>query len=717
MTSEKDRASSTKSSEQEHALPTSILEKHPESVVDLVEDASSRNVQERRVMNKIDLRLVPVLCGLYLLAFLDRVNIGNAALFSLKQDLKLGGNEYNSALVIFFVPYVVFEVPSNMLLKKFKPHVWPHAQFDLPSVPICLFGFGLVTTLQGFTQNYSGILATRFFLGLFESGMLPGCYYLISMWYKRSEAQTRYTFLFSACSLAGAFGGLLASAIGKLDGVRGYHGWRWVFILEGLLTCVSAVAFYFLISDFPEEVTWLSAEEKLFVQERLKQDSGRSGIDEKLTVRHVWKVLRDYKTLLGGFMYFGLIVPAYSLVYFAPTIIQGLGNSTPIHTQLLSVPAFAVAFAFSMFIAAISDRLAHRFSFILLSVCISLAGFGILFSVHDRPKLQYGALFLAATGTYCAMPMVCCWVAMNEPWELTQVTLSVRGHANRAIATAWQIGFGNVGGIIASYSFLAKDAPNYLPGYSICISFVCLSTLASCLYLLGVTIENSRLGLRVDNRSTAEEGMSGNAADDGSFAEIPYEALDLASYVPFFAERPGLRTTCVYYYETEQEAYGLSTTLPWKVSDSRNRRIHRALRMKHPSTIAEAQMEIMVIASSKMLQHDYNDLPEEYGSLYPWRQSQVNIISLMPSMPVPYCLWNAQKIHASLLEWRFYEMGYTSRKQKVTLPSELWCLIFDNVDVESILASRQQIFYQFSLCYSLLNKELSLSDIFTNLKS
>lgn len=103
---------------------------------------------------------------------------------------------------------VFFEIPSNILLKKLSPRIW---------LSICGIGFGLVMVFQGLTQNYSGILATRFFLGLFECGMFPGCFYLLGMWYKRAEAQKRFTFFFSSTSLAGAFGGLLASAIGKSE--------------------------------------------------------------------------------------------------------------------------------------------------------------------------------------------------------------------------------------------------------------------------------------------------------------------------------------------------------------------------------------------------------------------------------------------------------------------------------------------------------------------
>ena len=109
---------------------------------------------------------------MYLLAFLDRTNIANASVFGLQKDLGLdsSGTQYNTALTIFFVPYILFEIPSNILLKKLKPHVWLSA---------CMFLFGLVTICQGLVRNYSGLLATRFLLGLAETGMFPGSFYLI----------------------------------------------------------------------------------------------------------------------------------------------------------------------------------------------------------------------------------------------------------------------------------------------------------------------------------------------------------------------------------------------------------------------------------------------------------------------------------------------------------------------------------------------------------
>ena len=131
------------------------------------------------------------------------------------------------------------------------------------------------------------------------------------MWYKRSEAQKRYSFFFSSTTLAGAFGGLLAAAIGKMNGMRGYLAWRWIFILEGVLTCVVALCFFFVIPDFPEDAKWLTEDERAYVKARLRVDQGRSAAERNITAKDVLNVFKDYKVFLGGFMYFGLIVPAY----------------------------------------------------------------------------------------------------------------------------------------------------------------------------------------------------------------------------------------------------------------------------------------------------------------------------------------------------------------------------------------------------------------------
>ncbi|PHH85360.1 hypothetical protein CDD83_542 [Cordyceps sp. RAO-2017] len=420
---------------------------------------------ERKLLARIDMHVVPFLCIMYLLAFLDRVNISNADLFDLSKDLNLGttGTKFNTALVIFFVPYCIFEVPSNILLKRFRPHVWLAAN---------MFLFGFTTMMQGLVQNYAGLLVCRFFLGLFETGMFPGAFYLIGMWYRRHEAQKRYSFFFNSTTLAGAFGGLLAAAIGQMSGLRGYSGWRWIFLVEGAITVFTSFFFFFLLPDFPEDSSWLSPAERDFVAARLRLDQGRSAVERAVTLRDVAAVLSDHKVLLGGFMYLGLVVPAYSYAYFSPFIIRGYGY-TPIQTQLHSVPPWAVAFAVSMLVAYFSDRLRHRFAFIIAATLVAIVGFAILLAVGNNRDLQYAALFLFATGTYTAMPIIVCWFNMN-----------LGGHHRRSIGSAWQVGFGNLGGIVAVYAFQKQDGPRFLRGLGVALGFTAIGILASCLYAL-----------------------------------------------------------------------------------------------------------------------------------------------------------------------------------------------------------------------------------------
>jgi len=355
-----------------------------------------------------------------------------------------------------------------------------------------MFMFGFVTICQGLVKGYSGLLATRFFLGLFETGMFPGAFYLIGMWYRRHEAQRRYSFFFSSTTLAGAFGGLLASAIGKMDGMRGYAGWRWIFILEGTLTCVVSFFFFFLLPDFPEHSKWLTKEEAAYITARLEVDQGKSAVERKITTRDVFNVFKDPKIFIGGFCYFGLIVPAYGYAYFSPGIIQSYGYS-PIQTQLHSVPPWAAAFVFAMIIAYASDKVRHRFAFAVFPLLVCISGFAILISVHNNKHVQYAALFLVAMGAYTAMPIVVGWFNMN-----------LGGHHRRAVGSAWQVCFGNIGGIIAVFAFLKKDSPKYVTGYSICLAFVSLSLLSCITYFVTCAAQNRSRDRAVTDRNLTE---------------------------------------------------------------------------------------------------------------------------------------------------------------------------------------------------------------------
>ncbi|KAI9047020.1 hypothetical protein LZ554_009094 [Drepanopeziza brunnea f. sp. 'monogermtubi'] len=184
--------------------------------------ANPTGISEKALVRKLDLKLLPPLTLLYLLSFLDRSNIGNARIEGLTTDLNITGNQYLFTLTIYFIGYVLFEIPCNIILKRTTPRFW---------LPTLMLAWGIVANLLGVTQNLAGFLAARFFLGVTESGLFPGVVFYLSMWYKRTEVHYRVALFFSAASLAGAFGGILAFGIAKMDDVGGYEGWRWIFIL------------------------------------------------------------------------------------------------------------------------------------------------------------------------------------------------------------------------------------------------------------------------------------------------------------------------------------------------------------------------------------------------------------------------------------------------------------------------------------------------------
>ncbi|CAG8770496.1 12886_t:CDS:10 [Gigaspora margarita] len=211
------------------------------------------SAEEKRLLKKIDLRIIPLVTILYTLSFLDRVNIGNAKLAHLERDLGLTGDEYNWALGIFFLGYVLFEVPSNIALIKIKPSIW---------ISTLMVGWGTIMTGMAFVKNFSELMAVRFLLGAFESGLFPGVVFYLTKWYKKSERTYRISLFFSGATIAGAFNGLLAYAITNLDGKFNLHGWQWLFIIDGVMTVIVAFFSYFLISDYAETASWLTEDER-----------------------------------------------------------------------------------------------------------------------------------------------------------------------------------------------------------------------------------------------------------------------------------------------------------------------------------------------------------------------------------------------------------------------------------------------------------------------
>ena len=187
-------------------------------------------------------------------------------------------------------------------------------------------------TFMGLTHNFSGLMASRWFLGLTEAGLFPGVTYYLSCWYKRSEFGVRMAIFFSAAALAGSFGGLLAAAIAKMGGVGGKAGWSWIFILEGLGTVIIGVLSFWMVHDFPDDASFLSPDDRKRVLRRLALDQQSSAEHEKFKWDYFWAAVKDWKTYTYAIIYMGCDMPLYAFSLFIPTIINELVRS---HTSFL----------------------------------------------------------------------------------------------------------------------------------------------------------------------------------------------------------------------------------------------------------------------------------------------------------------------------------------------------------------------------------------------
>ncbi|KAL4809339.1 major facilitator superfamily domain-containing protein [Aspergillus unguis] len=407
------------------------------------------DINEKSLLRKLDYKLLPPLTILYLLSFLDRSNVGNARLEGLADDVGMTGNQYLTGLTLYFVGYVVFEVPCNIVLKKTTPRIW------LPTLTLV---WGIVATLLGIVQNYAGYLTSRTALGVAESGLFPGVVFYLSMWYKRNEQHYRVALFFSAASLAGAFGGILAWGIAHMDGVGDYAGWRWIFILEGLLTVVMSVIAYFWVYNYPATAEFLSDKERSFITWRLKHDSDATR-EEKFSWVAVSDAFKDPKVWLYGLGFHSMSLPLYTLSLFLPTIISELGYSAA-KAQLLTVPPYALGFVTTITIAILSERTKRRAPYIMGSSAFACIGYIILLTGR-KPGVSYTGTFFCCAGIYPAVAIVLSWPANN-----------VSGQTKRAIANAMQISIGNLGAVIGTQLYRTETSPRYFLGHGFSLGYL-----------------------------------------------------------------------------------------------------------------------------------------------------------------------------------------------------------------------------------------------------
>ena len=226
---------------------------------------------ERRLLIKLDAVFVPIIMVVYLSCFLDRSNIGNVKVAGMPQDIGATAAEFSTAVSIFYATYVAFETPWAILLKKLTPRIL--------LTTLCTV-WSLTTIFSGFITSVGGLYAARLVLGACEGGLFPGLNLYLTMVYKREEQAKRVSYLFVCTALSGAFGGLLAYVILKMDGVAGYAGWRWVYIIEGIFSILIGLVVWFGLPNDPTNAYFLNEKEKRMMRVRAAQRAQYMGSDD-----------------------------------------------------------------------------------------------------------------------------------------------------------------------------------------------------------------------------------------------------------------------------------------------------------------------------------------------------------------------------------------------------------------------------------------------------
>ncbi|KAF5633157.1 major facilitator superfamily transporter [Fusarium tjaetaba] len=394
---------------------------------------------ESKLRWKMDLRILPTVTIIYLLCFIDRANIGNAKIAGLEADLKMQGYDFNISLSIFYISYILFEIPLNLLCKRIGPGWF---------IPACCLGFGICTTCTAFVNDFSTLCGLRFLLGVFEAAMLPANVYYLSRWYRRSELTFRLSFVIISASLAGAFGGLLASAILRLESFGSLHSWRMIFAIE-----VGVISF-FTLTDRVETATWLSSEQKTLANGRIMSERiGTTEVIDKFGTKRMLRGILNPVVLPTAVISFFNFITVHGLSFFLPTVVRTIFPQHSVENQqLLTVPPNVLGTIMCMLFCYISWKVDKRGIFLIICAPFSMIGYS-MFLATSNPHVRYAATFLPVCGIF----------AMGA-FPNAHVSANVISDTSRSSAVAFNVMLGNIGGLVSTWAFLPFDGPEYRIG-------------------------------------------------------------------------------------------------------------------------------------------------------------------------------------------------------------------------------------------------------------
>ncbi|KAI5480780.1 mfs transporter [Pseudohyphozyma bogoriensis] len=458
------------------------------------EEETNRKI--KRLVRKIDLRVMPVLIILFIFNILDRSNISNAKVAGLSSDLHLTGVQFNNLIVFAFLGYVGLQIPGGFFFAKISPAL-------LLSVAVVLWG--AVSLACGFAKTYAEMAVLRVLVGAAESPFFPGALLILSSFYTRKELAPRIALMYSGNTIANGLGGLIASGIiSGLNGHSGLDGWRWLFIIEGALTSGVGLACYFLLPSLPSKTKWLSEEERRLSIWRMTVDTSGSNEEEDnldmTRMQAVRLVLKDWKIMLLIAQQL-FIAMSQSFTYFFPSIVQSLGFGTT-ETLLLTAPPYFFAFFASVGVAFSSARYRETGFHIAIPMVLCFVGNVMAITLPlNQIGARYFSMFLLCAGSYCAFNLSFAWVSSTVP----------RPRIKRSAALSLVNSLANASHFWTPYMFPGTDAPKYVGGGAALAAF-CLVVSS-----LALTI---KFTLRRQNQKLEKFDREG-LAYPGALATIP----------------------------------------------------------------------------------------------------------------------------------------------------------------------------------------------------
>jgi ACS family tartrate transporter-like MFS transporter len=351
-------------------------------------------VTEDQVFAKCERHLIPFLALLYLFSIVDRLNVGFAAL-TMNADLGFSPSVFGFGAGIFFVGYMLFQVPANLMLIQFGARRW---------VFTILIVWGAISAACAFVQGPTSFYVLRFLLGVAEAGLFPGVVLYLTYWFPQERRARAIAGFMAASPLAFIIVGPLSGVLLTMDGFAGLKGWQWLFLIEGLPACLLAFALLVLVPDRPDDATWLSADEKRVIASRLAQE-------EATTERPgFWTALTDLRLYALGIAYIAVGAGGYGMRLWLPQIVQSMGFSNFTNSTFVSPMPYLIAVGAMIWWGHSSDKSGERIWHIVLPVLLAAAGFaiGAAFSAHDAVVLIGITLVIigldAVIGPFWALP-------------------------------------------------------------------------------------------------------------------------------------------------------------------------------------------------------------------------------------------------------------------------------------------------------------------------